>query len=170
MPERKQIRLATRKSWVLGGLILSLVIIVVVARYGKFWPEIFQKDQGRAQAEITRPATWQPFDERLSLSMPVPFGPALNFPLEKFPVEVREKSLKMTQRTAYFNGVYVVVMRMRNSPETKGSVGEILSRAFSRSASPPSAKMPKINLTKADGVYESGAIRFLPSSVKAKVK
>lgn len=160
MPRGKSISLATRKQWILGGLVLSLLIIIFAARHGEQLPGIFHKDRGQAQMHITSPATCQPFDERLSLSMPVPFGPATDFPLEKLPVEVREKVQKMTQRTAYFNGVYIVVMKMTNSPGTKGNVADSLFHAFSKSANPPSPNMPKIDSTYVNGVYESGAIRF----------
>ncbi len=159
MPWIKPISLTKREQWILGGLVLALIMIVA-ARYGEQLSGIFRNDRRPAQTHITRPATLQPFDERLSLSMPVPFGPATDFPLEKLPVEVREKVQKMTQRTAYFNGVYIVVMKMINSPGTKGNVEDSLFRAFAKTANPPSQNMPKINLTKASGVYESGAIRF----------
>jgi hypothetical protein len=160
MPGNRPISLSTRKQWILGGLILSLLIIIVAARYGEQLQGMFRKDRGQAQTHITKPATWQPFDKRLSLRMPVPFGPATDFPLAKLPVVVREKVQNMTQRTAYFNGVYIVVMNLTNSPGTKGSVEDILFRAFSKSANPPSPNMPKIDSTNVRGAYESGAIRF----------
>jgi hypothetical protein len=160
MPGRKPISLAPRKRWILGGLFLALLSIIVAARYGEQWSGLFQKDRGRTQTPITGPATRQPFDHRLSLSMPVPFGPSLDFPLAKLPVEVREKVQKMTQRTAFFNGVYIVAMKMSNSPGNKGKLEESLFRAFSKTAKPPATNMPKVNSTKVEGVYESGAIRF----------
>jgi hypothetical protein len=159
-PGSKTVSLATRKLWMLGGLVLSLLTIVVAAKYGEQLQGIFRGDRGRALTHIARPATWQPFDKQLSLRMPVSFGPATDFPLEKLPVAVRERVQKMTQRTAYFNGVYIVVMKMTNSLGSKGNVEDILSHAFSKSVNPPSPNMPKINLTRANGVYESGAIRF----------
>jgi hypothetical protein len=152
--------LTTRKQWILGGLLLSLLIIIVAARYGEQWQGIFQKTGGSARTRLTGPPTLQPFDNRLSLRMPVPFGPATDFPLEKLPVAVREKWQRMTQRAAYFNGVYIVVMKMTNSPGTKGNLEDVLFHDFSKSVNPPSPRMPKINSTKVVGMYESGAIRF----------
>jgi hypothetical protein len=156
MPGSKVVSLAKRKKWILGGLLLGLIILVG-ARYAQ--QQIFQNDHGPTQ--ITRPATSQPFDERLSLRMPVAFGPPTEFPLEKLPVEARGKVQKMTQRTAYFNGVYIVVMKMTNIPGTKGNVEDILYKAFSKNSKAPSPNiMPKIKSTNVKGVYESGAIRF----------
>jgi uncharacterized protein YhjY with autotransporter beta-barrel domain len=77
------------------------------------------------------------------------------------PVEAPGKVQKMTQRTAYFNGVYIVVMKMTNIPGTKGKVEDILYKAFSKNSNAPSPNItPKINSTYVNGVYESGAIRF----------
>jgi hypothetical protein len=160
MAGRKPISLATRKRWILGGLFFALISIIIAARYGEQLSGAFQKNRGPAQTHITGPATRQPFDQRLSLNMPVPFGPLMDFPVEKLPIEVRDKVRKMTQRTAYFNGVYIVVMKMSNSAGNKAKVEERLFHAFSRNANPPSPNMPKIYSTHVDGVYESGAIRF----------
>jgi hypothetical protein len=150
---------AARKKWILGGLVLAL-IIMIAARYGEQLLGRFQNDHEPAGRHITSPASLQPFDERLCLRMPVAFGSATEFPLEKLPVEVREKVRKMTQRTAYFNGVYIVVMKLTNSPGTKGNVEDSLYNTFSKNVNPPSSNMPKINSTYVNGVYESGAIRF----------
>jgi hypothetical protein len=160
MPGSKLISLPKKNQWILGSLVASLLLIILAARYREPLAGLFQKDHGRDQTLITRPATWQPFDERLSLRMPVPFGRPTDVPLEKFPVEVREKLQKMTQRAAYFNGVYIVVLKMVNSPGIKGNVEDILFRAFSRSVNPPSPNMPRIDPIKVDGVYEAGAIRY----------
>ena len=159
MPGRKLISPVRRKRWILGGLVVSLLLIIVATRYGDQLAGLFQKDH-RRDTHPAEPATWRPFDERLSLRMPVPFGRATDVPLEKLPVMVREKLQKMTQRAAYFNGVYIVVMRMVDSPGSKGSVEDALFRTFSRSANPRPPNMPKIDPRKVNGVYESGAIRF----------
>ena len=150
---------STRKKWILGGLILA-IIIMFAARYGEQLLGKFQSDHEPARLHITSPAPLQAFDERLSLRMPVAFGSATEFPLEKLPVEVRGKVQKMTQRTAYFNGVYIVAMKLTNAPGTKGKVEESLYNTFSKNANPPSPNMPKINWTYVDGAYQSGAIRF----------
>jgi hypothetical protein len=155
MPGSKLISGVRKKYWLLGGLVFSLLVVVGVARYGDQLPRIFRKDRGGAQTP-----TLQPFDERLALSMPIPFGPAADYPLQKFPAAVREKVQKMTQRIAYFNGVYIVVMKMTYTRGTKDNLEDILFHAFSKSANPPSLSMPKINSTNVNGVYESGAIRF----------
>jgi hypothetical protein len=160
MPGSKLIARGTGKHWILGGLLFSLFIIIAIVRYGDQLPGLLQKDRGGARASITGPATEQPFDERLSLRMPVPFGPVADYPLQKLPAGARESVQKMTQRTAYFNGVYIVVMRMINSPETKNSIDDVLFHTFSKSVSPPSLNMPEINSTEVKGVYKSGALRF----------
>jgi hypothetical protein len=150
---------ATRKRWILGGLILAL-IIMVAAKYGDQLMGRFRNDHESAPPHITGPATLQPFDERLSLRMPAAFGSPTEFPLERLPVEVRGKKQKMIQRTAYFSGVFVVVMKLTNTPETKGKIEDILSNTFYRSANPRSPNMPKIDWTYANGVHESGVIHF----------
>jgi hypothetical protein len=150
---------ATRKRWILGGLILALMIMVA-ARYKEQLVERFQNGHESAPLHITGPATLQPFDERLSLRMPAAFGSLTEFPLERVPVERRGKVQKMIQRTAHFNGVFIVVMKLTNTPGTKGKVEDILYNTFSRSANPPSPNMPKIDWTYANGTRESGAIRF----------
>jgi hypothetical protein len=160
MPGSKLISLGSRKGWIFGGLVVSLLLIILATRFGDQLAGLFQKDHRRDRTHPTEPATWQSFDERLSLRMPVPFGRATDVPLEKLPLTVREKLQNMTQRAAYFNGVYIVVMRMLDSPGSKDSVEDALFRTFSRSASPRSPNMPKIDPRKVDGVYESGAIRF----------
>ena len=109
---------ATRKRWILGGLILALVILVA-AKYGERLVGRFRNDRESAPLHITGPATLQPFDERLSLRMPAAFGSPTEFPLERLPVEVRGKKQKMIQRTAYFSGVYIVVMKLTYIPGTK---------------------------------------------------
>jgi len=131
---------------------------MVAARYREQLLGKFQNEPARLH--ITSPAALQAFDERLSLRMPVAFGSATEFPLEKLPVEVRGKVQKMTQRTAYFNGVYIVVMKLTNTPGTKGKVEDSLYNTFSKNANPPSPNMPNINWTYVNGVYQSGAIRF----------
>jgi hypothetical protein len=160
MPGRKLIGRGRPKHWILGGLVLSLVVIIIFTRYGDQLPGLLQKDLGGARGHITGPATAQPFDERLSLRMPIPFGARADYPLQKLPAAAREGVQKMTQRTAYFNGVYVVVMKMINNPETKESLEDVLFHAFSKSVSPPSSDMPKISSTETNGVYRSGAVRF----------
>jgi hypothetical protein len=150
----------TQKHWILGGLGFSLIIIVILTRYGDRLPGLLQKDVGGARTHITGPARAQPFDDQLSLRMPVPFGPVADYPLQKLPAAAREKVQKMTQRTAYFNGVYIVVMKTIINPGTKESVEDILFHAFSKSVSPSSLTMPKINSTEVNGVYRSGALRF----------
>jgi hypothetical protein len=92
--------------------------------------------------------------------MPIPFGPVADYPLQKLPVAARAKVQKMTQRTAYFNGVYIVVMKMIHNNGTKDSVEDMLFQAFSKSVNPPSLNMPKVNSTQVDGVYQAGALRF----------
>jgi hypothetical protein len=160
MPGRKLIARATRKHWILGGLFLSLIIITICFRYGDQLGGLLHKDRGGARWHVTGPVTAQPFDERLSLRMPIPFGPVADYPLEKLPAPVREEVQKMRQRTAYFNGVYIVVMKMISHPGTRESVEDILFHAFSKSVSPPSLNMPKIDSTEVKGVYQSGALRF----------
>lgn len=160
MPRNKLIERGSRKHWILGALLFSLFIIIVVARYRDQLPGLLQKDRGRVRAQITGPATAQPFDERLSLRMPIPFGPVAEYPLQNLPAATRERVQKMTQRTAYFNGVYIVVMKMINSPETKDSIEDILFHTFSKSVSPPSLNMPKIDSAEVDGLYRTGALRF----------
>ncbi len=150
----------TRKKWLFGGIALALIILIVATRYGARLPGISQDNRESAHQRITTPATMQPFDDRLSLSMPVAFGPSTDIPLEKFPLEIREKVQKMTQRSAYFNGIYIVVMKLTNARGIKAGVEENLHNLFFRSANPPSPNMPKINSTYVNGVYESGAIRF----------
>ena len=139
---------------------LSLIIIIVVTRYGDQLPGLLQKDRQGARAHITGPPTAQPFDERLSLRMPISFGPVADYPLQKLPAAARERVQRMTQRTAYFNGVYIVVMKMVSNPRTNESIEDILFHTFSKSVSPSSLNMPKIDSTGVDGVYRSGALRF----------
>jgi hypothetical protein len=160
MPGSKLISGVRKGYWLLGGLVFSLLIIIVLVRYGDQLPRIFRKDRGGAQTPVPGPPTMQPFDERLALRMPIPFGPAADYPLQKFPAAIREKVQKMTQRIAYFNGVYIVVMKMTYTRGTKDNVGDILFHAFSKSVNTPSLSMPKINSTNVSGAYESGAIRF----------
>jgi hypothetical protein len=160
MLRSKLIARATRKHWILGVLLFSLFIIILVARYGDQLPGLLEKDRGVARAHITGPAAAQPFDERLFLRMPVPFGPVADYPLQKLPAEAHERVQKMRQRTAYFNGVYIVVMKMISNSDPKESIEDILFHTFSKSVSPPSLNMPKIDLTEVDGVYRTGALRF----------
>ena len=150
---------APRKKWILGGLVLA-VTIMVAAKYGKQLVGSFQNDHEVARLNITGPATLQPFDERLSLRMPVAFGSPSEFPLGRLPVEVRGNVQKMIQRTAYFSGVYIVVMKLTNTPGTKGKIEDSLYKTFSRNANPPSPNMPKISWTYLNGMQESGAVRF----------
>ena len=120
----------------------------------------FRNDHESVSLHITGPATLQPFDERLSLRMPAAFGSPTEFPLERLPVEARGTVQKMIQRTAYFSGVFVVVMKLINTPGTKGKIEDILYNTFSRSAYPPSPNMPKINRTYVNGMLESGVVSF----------
>jgi hypothetical protein len=92
--------------------------------------------------------------------MPTAFGSPSEFPLERFPVEVRGKVQKMLQRTAYFGGVYIVVMKLTDTPGTKGKIEDILYNTFSRNANPRSPNMPKISWTYVNGIQESGVVRF----------
>lgn len=160
MPGSKLIARGRKPHWILGGLIFSLFIIIIFVRFGDQLPGFLRKDRGGAPAPITGPATAQPFDERLSLRMPIPFGPVADYPLQKLPAGARDTVQRMTQRTAYFNGVYIVVMKMINNPGTKDSVEDILFHAFSKSVSPSSLNMPKISSTEVNGVYQFGALRF----------
>ena len=160
MPRNKLIARGTRKHWILGGLLFSLLIIIVVTRYRDQLPGLLQMDRGGVRRQIAGPATAQPFDERLSLRMPIPFGPVAEYPLQNLPAATRARVQKMTQRTAYFNGVYIVVMKMIGNPESKESIEDILFHAFSKSVSPSSLKMPKIDSTEVNEVYKSGALRF----------
>jgi hypothetical protein len=160
MPRNKLIARGARKHWILGVLLFSLLIIIVVTRYRDQLPGLLQKDRGDVRAQITGPAIAQPFDERLSLRMPVPFGPVAEYPLQNLPAATRERVQKMTQRTAYFNGVYIVVMKMISNSETKDRIEDILFHTFSKSVSPPSLNMPKIDLAEVDGLYRTGALRF----------
>ena len=150
---------APRKKWILGGLVLA-VTIMVAAKYGKQLVGSFQNDHEAARLNITGPATLQPFDERLSLCMPVAFGSPSEFPLGRLPVEERGNVQKMIQRTAYFSGVYIVVMKLTNTPGTKGKIEDSLYKTFSRNANPPSPNMLKISWTYLNGMHESGAVRF----------
>ena len=160
MPRNKLIARGTRKHWILGGLLFSLLIIIVVTRYRDQWAGLLQMDRGGVRAQIAGPTTAQPFDERLSLRMPIPFGPVAEYPLQNLPAATRARVQKMTQRTAYFNGVYIVVMKMINNPETKDSMEDILYHTFSKSVSPPSLNLPKIDSAEVDGLYRTGALRF----------
>jgi hypothetical protein len=160
MPRNRLIARGTRKHWILGALLFSLLIIIVVARYRDQLPGLLQMDRGGVRAQITGPATAQPFDERLSLRMPIPFGPVAEYPLQNLPAATRERVQKMTQRTAYFNGVYIVVMKMISNPKTKDSIEDVLSNTFSKSVSAPSLNMPKIDLAEVGGLYKTGALRF----------
>jgi hypothetical protein len=54
---------------------------------------------------------------------------------------------RMMQRTTYFSGVYIVVMKLTYTPGTKGKIEDILYNTFSRNANPPSPNTPKINRT-----------------------
>ena len=137
---------ATRKRWILGGLILALIILVA-AKYGEQLVSRFPNHHESAPLHDTGPLRLQPFDERLSLRMPAAFGSPTEFPLEKLPVEVRGNVQKMIQRTAYFSGVYIVVMKLTYIPGTKGKIEDILYNTFSRNANPPSPNTPKINRT-----------------------
>jgi hypothetical protein len=150
---------AMRKKWILRGLVLALAIMVA-AKYGVQLVSRFHNDHEPAHLQITAPATLQPFDERLSLPMPVAFGSPTEFPLERLPAEVLGKVQKMIQRTAYFSGVYIVVMKLTNTPGTKGKIEDSLYNTFSRDANPPSTNMPKISWTYVNGAHESGAVRF----------
>jgi len=149
----------TRKRWILGGLILAL-IIVVAAKYGEQLVSRFQNYHESAPLHDTGPLTLQPFDERLFLRMPAAFRSPTEFPLEKLPVEVRGNVQKMIQRTAYFSGVYIVVMKLTYTAGTKGKIEDILYNTFSRNANPPSPNMPEINWTYVNGMQESGVVRF----------
>jgi hypothetical protein len=133
---------------------------MVAAKLGEQFMGRFQTGRKAARLHITGPATLQPFDQRLSLRMPVAFSSPTKFPLERLPVEARGNVQKMIQRTAYFSGVYIVVMELKNTPGTKGKIEDALYSTFSRNASPPSADMPKINWTYVNGLYQSGAVRF----------
>jgi len=133
---------------------------MVAAKYGKQLVGSFQNDHEAARLNITGPATLQPFDERLSLRMPVAFRSPSEFPLGRFPVEERGNVQKMIQRTAYFSGVYIVVMKLTNTPGTKGKIEDSLYKTFSRNANPPSPNMLKISWTYLNGMHESGAVRF----------
>jgi hypothetical protein len=149
----------TRKESILVGLVLAL-FIMVAAKYGEQLMGRLQNAHQPARSEITGPATLHPFDERLSLLMPVAFGSPSEFPLEKLPVEERGKVQKMIQRTAYFNGVYIVVMKLTNTPGTKGKIEDSLYKTFSRNADAKSSNMPKIDWASVNGLLESGAVRF----------
>jgi hypothetical protein len=92
--------------------------------------------------------------------MPVAFRSPSEFPLGRFPVEERGNVQKMIQRTAYFSGVYIVVMKLTNTPGTKGKIEDSLYKTFSRNANPPSPNMLKISWTYLNGMHESGAVRF----------
>ena len=133
-----------RRKWILASLVLALAIMVA-AKYGGQLVRRFQNDREPAHQQITGTATLQPFDERLSLRMPVAFGFPTEFPLGRLPVEARGKVQKMVQRTAYFSGVYIVVMKVTNTPGTKGKIEDSLYNTFSRNANPPSPNMPEIS-------------------------
>ena len=148
-----------RREWILASLVLALAIMVA-AKYGGQLVRRFQNDREPAHQQITGTATLQPFDERLSLRMPVAFGSPTEFPLGRLPVEARGKVQKMVQRTAYFSGVYIVVMKVTNTPGTKGKIEDSLYNTFSRNANPPSPNMPEISWSYVNGVRESGAVRF----------
>lgn len=158
MPGRKMISPAARKKWILGCLVLALLVIILGGRYGQ---QLSPKNYGPARPWITGPATSQSFDGRLSLKMPVAFGSPTELPLEKLPVEAREKIQKLTQRTAYFNGVFIVVMKITNTPGTQSSVEKSLYNAFAKNSNAPlRSNMPRIDSTFINGVCESGVIRF----------
>jgi hypothetical protein len=148
-----------RKEWILASLVLALAIMVA-AKYAVQLVSRFQNDREPAPQQITGPATLQQFDERLSLRMPVAFGSPTEFPLGRLPVEARGKVQKMVQRTAYFSGVYIVVMKVTNGPGTKGKIEDSLYNTFSHDANPPSSNMPEISWSYVNGVPKSGAIRF----------
>jgi hypothetical protein len=115
---------AKRKRWILGGLVLALIFLVA-AKYGEQLVSRYQNDHESAPLHDAGSLTLQPFDERLSLRVPAAFGSPTEFPLERLPVEVGAKVQKMTQRTAYFSGVYIVVMKLTYSPGTKGKIENI---------------------------------------------
>ena len=148
-----------RRKWILASLVLALAIMVA-AKYGEQLVRRFQNDREPAHQQITGTATLQPFDERLSLRMPVAFGSPTEFPLGRLPVEARGKVQKMVQRTAYFSGVYIVVMKVTNTPGTKGKIEDSLYNTFSRNANPAPPNMPEISWSYVNGVRESGAVRF----------
>jgi hypothetical protein len=158
--EIKVFSLTARKKWVLGGLVLVLAVLVGT-RYGLRLPDIFAHRHQPGREEITRPATSQSFDDRLALRMPVNFGAPVEIPLAKLPPETRGKVQKMAQRSAYFNGVYIVVMKMTNAPGSKSAVEESLYKTFSKNCNDPApGKVPKINSLRVNGKWDSGAIRF----------
>jgi hypothetical protein len=150
---------AMRKQWILASLVLALAIMVA-AKYGVQLVRRFQNDREPAHQQIAGPAALQPFDERLSLRMPVAFGSPTEFPLERLPVEARGNVQKMVQRTANFSGVYIVAMKVTNAPGTKGNLEDSLHNTFSRNVNPPAPNMPEISWSYVNGVRQSGAVRF----------
>ena len=145
---------ATRRKWILQGLALALIIIVVL--FGQPILHWIQDEFG--QSHVSSPATLQPFDEHLSLTMPVPFGPSTEVPLdERFTPEMRAKILATTIRQASFNGVYITVTKVTTSG-IKGDIDNGLWYVFSHQST--SKTMPEIERRHINGLYESGAITF----------
>ena len=145
---------AIRRKWILQGLAIALIIIVVL-----FGEPILQRIQDEfGQSRVSGPATVQPFDEHLSLSMPVAFGPSTEVPLdERFTPEMRAKILATTMRKASFNEVYIAVIKV-TTPGIKGDIDNGLWYVFSNHST--SKNMPKIDRRHVDGLCESGAITF----------
>lgn len=145
---------ATRRKWILQGLALPLIIIVLL--FGRPILQWIQDEFG--QSNVSSPATLQPFDEHLSLTMPVAFGPSTAVPLdERFTPEMRAKILATTIRQASFNGVNIAVAKVTTSG-IKTDIDNALWYVFSHQST--SKTMPKIDRRHINGLCESGAITF----------
>jgi hypothetical protein len=103
----------------------------------------------------------QPFDEHLSLNMPVAFGAVAEIPTYQFPSEVQTKILRATMRNASFANVYLTVAKITFVPGSNDfSIQGNLTNAFEANAYRSTRDMPEISWHSVAGTYESGMIRF----------
>ena len=67
---------------------------------------------------LSKPPSFQAFDEHLSLNMPVSFDPVTDMPVpvEQLSPETRKRVQKATQRTAFFKGVKIAVFDVTPIP------------------------------------------------------
>jgi DNA polymerase III delta prime subunit len=141
------------KKGILGGVVLLFVILSPWCT-----KQLLERYQN---AQIAGPATLQPFDERLSLFMPVAFGPVT----EQTVAEPRSILQKTTTRNANFNGVMMNVNKSTFRPGTALPLEVLFSEWFEKEH--PSEQLPHIDWSPANDVYESGSIRY-PVTIEGK--